>query len=247
MPDTFLPLLDGRLYGAVAAVMAAGLARGFSGFGAAMVIMPTLGGLYSPVVAFVVLTLVDAVAPLPLLADAMRRCRWRDIAWLLLPYGAMLQIGIAILASGDPLSLRLATVAIILVAVAAIASGWRYHRRPRPVETVAIGGVAGLTGGATGIGGPPVILFWLGGQDDGPVVRANVIVFFFLTSIFSIATLLSRDLLTAEATTLALVLMPAYALAILSGAVLYRRTRAALFRRIVLALVALVAVASLAL
>ena len=247
MIDALAPLLDTPLWAALAAAVAAGLTRGFSGFGAAMVIMPTLGGLYSPVVAFVVLTIVDAVAPLPLLPAAMRRCRWREIGWLLLPYGLTLQAGIAILATGDPVLLRLATVAIILAAVAAIASGWRYRRPPRRGETVAIGGVAGLTGGATGIGGPPVILFWLGGQSDGPVVRANVIVFFFLTSIFSVSTLFARDLLTAQAVTLALVLLPAYTLAILVGAQLFRRTRAALFRRLALGLVALIAVASLAL
>lgn len=247
MPELIAPLVDARLALAIAAVLIAGGLRGFSGFGAAMVVMPALGGLYGPVTAIVVLTLIDAVASLPLLVGAVRLCRWRDIGWLLLPFGVTLQLGIAILATADPLALRIAMAVLILAAVAALATGWRLRRPPSAGRTVAVGSAAGLMGGATGIAGPPIILFWLAGQDDGPVVRANVIVFFALTSVFTLATLASRDLFAAEAVVLAGLLLPAYAGAIGLGAYLFRRSRPERFRPLALGLVALIALASLGL
>jgi hypothetical protein len=37
-------------------------------------------------------------------------------------------------------------------------SGWRYHRKPTTMTTVAVGGLAGLSGGAAQMSGPPATL-----------------------------------------------------------------------------------------
>jgi hypothetical protein len=97
------------------------------------------------------------------------------------------------------------------------------------------------------MGGPPIVLFWLGGQSGGPVVRANVIVFFALTTLFTVATLASRQLFAADALALSLLLLPAYAAGLAAGAGLFVHSRAAVFRRVVLSLIAAIALASLAL
>lgn len=245
--DLIAPALQADWHWAVAAAVCAGLIRGFSGFGAAMVFIPVVSALYGPTVALPVLTIVDTAATAPLLPPAFRRCHWREVLPLLAGCGLLLPVGVAILVHVDAVLLHTAIVAVVLAATAALATGWRYQKAPGAPACVAIGGLAGFLGGATGMSGPPVILFWLGGQSDAQRVRANIIALFALTTVFTIAAYWANGLFTPQVWSLGLVLLPIYAVAIWAGAQAFHRTGERTFRRAALAFIALIAVASLAL
>jgi phage terminase large subunit-like protein len=51
---------------------------------------------------------------------------------------------------------------------------------------VAVGATAGLLKGATGVSGPPVILYLLAGPEEARLHRANLILFFAIVSVISI-------------------------------------------------------------
>jgi uncharacterized membrane protein YfcA len=70
-----------------------------------------------------------------------------------------------VLLVADPALLTRAMAILVLAVAFALALGVRRQRAPGLAATVATGGLAGLLSGSTGIGGPPVILFWLSGQD----------------------------------------------------------------------------------
>ena len=227
------------------AAFLAGAVRGFSGFGAAMILVPAVGAVREPALAIPILAIVDNIVALPLLPKAFRMCHWRDVIPLAIGASAALPFGVWVLLVVDPCVLQVVICLMILALVAVLSSGWRYQGRPAVVHSLGIGGAAGLLGGSTGIGGPPVILFWLGGQSQASQVRANVIAYFAFTGVVSAVALAVGGLITREVVVLAALLMPVYALAIWMGARSFRLASEAFFRRAAYALIAAVAIGGL--
>ncbi|SLN56222.1 sulfite exporter TauE/SafE family protein [Oceanibacterium hippocampi] len=240
-------LSDPRLPALFGAVFMAGLIRGFSGFGAAMVFMPIASALYSPPAAVAMLAVTDTVITLPITLAAMRRCRWPEIMPLTIGAAIMTPIGVKALLYVDPGVMRIVISAMILAAVAAMATGWRYAGTPTRTVTVGVGALSGFAGGMAGLMGPPVILFWLGGQHDMLKVRDNILAFFGIATIVTMTTYFLNDMLTPERLTISAVLMPLYAVAIFLGARGLRYATDALFRRLALVFCGAVAILALVL
>ncbi len=232
------------LWVAAAAVLAA-LVRGFTGFGAAMVFVPVASAIYEPKVAVVVLFIVDGVIAFPLVFKAIRQCWWPDVRCLAVGAALTIPLGVYVLLITDVELLRWFISLSILGLVAVLASGWRYKKRPPQMACVGVGGVSGFAGGVANLYGPPLVLFWLGGQSDAATVRANIIVFFAITAVVSGTTYWWNGLLSAHTLSVSIGLMPLYAAAVWLGARSFRRAPEALFRRFALALIAIIAVASL--
>ncbi len=246
MDEAFWIYLTGERYlWLVGAAALAGLVRGFSGFGAAMIFIPLASVLDRPDVAVPLLFLVDSIATLHITLPSFRRCCWSEI--LPLTAGATLTIplGVLLLVSVDPEAMRWAISLLILLAVAALASGWRLQRSLPLVGTAAVGGLTGLSGGAASLSGPPLVLFWLGRRSGAAQVRDNIYAIFGLMSVVTGITLWMNGLLTQSVLSEVLYLLPVYALAIVTGARLFRLASEALYRRLALALCALVTLASL--
>src|SRR5476649_2231439 len=143
MPDILsTPFLIAALVAAVA-----GMVRGFAGFGAAMVMTPVFSALYGPEVGIVLCMLLEIVVALPLLPRAVRHVDWRVIGLLLAAAIVGAPLGNFVLTLVAPQPMRWVISAIVLSAVAMLASGWRYSGGPGPVATLAAGAVSGfLTG-----------------------------------------------------------------------------------------------------
>lgn len=73
----------------------AGLARGFSGFGAALIFMPLAGSVVGPRVAAPLLLIIDAITAIGLIPNAWRRSDRRGVG--IMAIGALI---------GVPLELR---------------------------------------------------------------------------------------------------------------------------------------------
>lgn len=240
-----LPLTEPWFLWVIAGTAAAGLVRGLSGFGSALVAVPVLSIFFGPAVAVPVVTIIDSVLTVPLLPAAFRRCRWREVLPLALGATALVPLGTQLLIVVEGDLLRRATALVILAAVAAMAFGWRYRGAIRPLLSLGVGALSGAMAGAIGISGPPVILFWLGGQADAPTVRANVIAFFGLIAVITLLTYWLNALFTPRVLALALVLAPVFGLALWLGAHGFRFASERVFRWFSLGLIALVALASL--
>ena len=227
------------------AAFLAGAVRGFSGFGAAMILIPAVGAVREPAVAIPMLALIDNILTLPLLPKAFRMCRWRDVIPLAIGASVALPFGVWVLLIADPDVLQVAICLMILVLVGVLSSGWRYAGQPAVVHSLGVGSASGLLGGSTGIGGPPVILFWLGGQSQAPQVRANIIAYFAFTGVVNLAALAVGGLFTREVLGLSALLMPVYGLALWAGARSFRLASETFFRRTAYILIAAVAVGGL--
>jgi hypothetical protein len=202
---------------AVGGAFLAGCVRGFSGFGGAMVLVPILAATYSPRIAVPVLVLTDFILTLPLAWRARRQCVWHEIVPLTGGYAAALPAGLAVLVVADPTRLTRVTGLLVLAMAAAMALGLRREARAGRRAAAGVGLASGFLAGSTGVGGPPVVLFWLGGGDAAPRVRANLIVFFTVAGAFSLALLTASGLADRATLTLTAVIMPVYGLGLVAG------------------------------
>jgi hypothetical protein len=229
----------------VGATVVGGLVRGFSGFGTAMIMVPPLSLVFGPAAAIPIMSIVDTTGSLPLLPRAVRQCVWREVGPLVVGASILMPVGVFVLIVVDPELLRWTISLAILGLVALLASGWRYTAPPTPLMSAGIGGAAGLMGGSIGIAGPPVILFWLGGQSSAATVRSNIIVFFALLVIVGWISFAVGGLFTWEVVSVAMLLIPIFACSIWLGARCFRLASEATFRNLALVAIALIALASL--
>lgn len=228
---------DAPFFVLMAAIVVAGIVRGFSGFGTGMIVGPVGAMIFGPRIAIVILLVIDSLPMIPLVIGALKKVSLRELLPVAAGYGLLMPLGLWVLKTGDTEALRWFMSMVIFVAVAVMWSGW-YYRGPRnmPVR-LAVGGMSGFLGGAAGIGGPPVILYWMALRTGAGFVRANLIIFFAMTSLFSLIGLFYAGLLTTRAATLGAFYAPAYLAGLLVGAHLFGFASEAAYKRIALLIV----------
>jgi hypothetical protein len=134
---------------------------------------------------------------------------------------------------------------IVLVFVAVLASGWRYRRRPSLPVVLGTGATSGLRTGMAGVGGPPVILFYLSGHEGAPTVCSGLICYFAITQVVALASFAVQGLFDRRVLVGAALLAPAVLAGAWIGTRLVGRVDATLFRALTLAFLAVVAIAGL--
>lgn len=216
----------------------AGLARGFSGFGAALIFMPAGSALVGPAVAAPVLLVADGVLSLGFLPRAWKLARRRDVA--LMASGAMIGVplGAYVLRHADPLLLRWAIAGLASSMLLLLLTGWRYHGTPRAPVTAIVGAIAGLFGGLAQLTGPPVVAYWLSGKETHATMRASIILFFGATTVFTFVSYLASGIITPQVLWLAVVVAPAYAAGLFIGSRAFHFASPQVFRRLCFALIA---------
>ncbi|WP_368744406.1 sulfite exporter TauE/SafE family protein [Desertibaculum subflavum] len=222
----------------VLAALIAGTSRGFSGFGAALIFIPIASAAVGPKVAAPLLLVVDSILSLSMVPGAWPRAAKRDVAVMATGTLAGVPTGAWILSRSDPVSVRWVITAMIFALLALLVSGWRYRARPKVPLTIGVGAVAGLFSGLAQVGGPPVVAYWLGGASDAARVRANIVLYFAVSSSFVFASYIANGLLTTSIIGLALVTGPAYGFGIWCGSRLFGRASEVMFRRTAYALIA---------
>jgi uncharacterized membrane protein YfcA len=237
MPDLLaLPFL-------ICAVVAciAGMVRGFAGFGAAMIMTPVFSALYGPAVGVALCLLLEIAVALPVVPGVLRLVDWHRIGALLVAAAIGVPVGNLVLTQVDPEPMRWAISAIVLGAVALLASGWRFAGRPRPATTLAAGVSSGFLNGLAGMAGPPIAFYYLAGDETVTRVRANLTTYFVFVDLVALTAFLARDLLDGDTVVLGLFLAPAVMVGGVLGARLFPLASEGFYRR--LALVLLVGVA----
>ncbi|MFB9950326.1 sulfite exporter TauE/SafE family protein [Rhizobium puerariae] len=227
------------------AAMIAGLARGFSGFGGALIFIPLAGAAISPKIAPALLLVIDGVTTLGMLPDGWKRANRREVGTMLIGTLVGVPVGTTMLATIEPTALRWLISAVVLSLLVFLISGWRYHGKPKTPLTIGVGAVAGLFGGAAQLSGPPVVAYWLGGAIPPLAVRANLVLYFALSTVISAASYIVGNLLTLEVLAMALIAGPGYALGLAAGSRLFGLAPEATFRRICFLLIAMAAIVGL--
>lgn len=223
----------------------AGLARGFSGFGSALIFMPLASSVAGAQVASPLLLLIDFSTTLTLIPNAARRADRRDVS--IISLGALIGVplGTMALAWADPLTVRWGIVALIVTMLTLLISGWRYPGRPTVPVTVSVGGVAGFFGGLAQLGGPPIVMYWLRDAAVAAVTRANIILYFAVADVLIIISYTIGGLWSTAILGLAVITGPLFGLGLWIGSKLFGKASDELFRKICYALIAISALISL--
>src|SRR6185369_16555362 len=194
---------------ATGVALVAGMVRGFAGFGAAMMMTPVFSALYGPAVGISLCMLLEIAVALPLLPRAIQYVDWRRIGLLMAAAVVGAPVGNFVLTEVSPEPMRWAVSAIVLTAVALLASGWRFHGQWRTPVTLGIGATSGFLNGLSGMAGPPIAFYYLAGNETATRVRANLTTYFIFVDIEALSAILARDMVQWDTGVLALGLTPA--------------------------------------
>lgn len=244
MGEDLALLFDWRLAVAAAVIALAGVVRGFSGFGSALILTPALSALWGPAAAVPVIILLEVALSFQLLPKAWPRAERRQCGLLTLAAMPGIPLGAWILAVADPQLLRWGISAFILLFLAALLAGLKRPGEARVPGLMLAGALSGVTNGASGIGGPPVVLYYLAGRSVAATIRANVIVFFFAIDAVTLPWLWAEGLVTWTSLLAAAVTLPAAVIGVHFGSRIFAVASERTFRRVAFSIIAAVAVAS---
>lgn len=223
----------------VLAIAVAGLVRGFTGFGTALVFMPVAAAFVPAATAIATMVITGLFSSALLIPRAWPAARRREVATLVVGAYAALPLGTALLSMLGETALRWAVAVAATATLGALLSGWRYRNPVGPAGQLAVGAGAGALGATTGLTGPPVILFYLAGQGPVTQVRANTILFLAALDVGVLVAFLTAGLVGREAVALGVLLAVPYLATTALGQRLFRPERERAFRRAAYALIAL--------
>jgi hypothetical protein len=218
----------------IALVTLAGLMRGITGFGGAMLMAPPLSFLIGPVPTVVTALILETAAALVMFPDAWPKINKRILLYLTIPACFSVSIGGYLLLTLDPLIARKVIAAVVVVFSLGLLAGLRYSGAQRPLTSLVLGAVVGVLLGATSVGAPPVILYLLSGPDPQAVTRANLTVFVTAISAIGLVMLLSAGAITAQLAISAFLLCIPYLAATWIGGALFGKLGDVVVRRIAL-------------
>jgi uncharacterized membrane protein YfcA len=215
-----------------------GTARGFSGFGSALIFMPLASSIADPRLVAALLLIIDFVAAAPLLPGAWQKADRRATAVMVAGALIGVPIGTYFLSRLEPVTTRWIISAFVFALLLLLLSGWRYRGKDHAAISVGIGGLSGFCSGLAQTGGPPIVGYWLGRPIASIIARANIVLFFGASDFFSVVSYAATGLITLDAIKFAFVVGPVYAVGVWFGASLFGKASETVFRAICYALIA---------
>ncbi len=229
----------------LAFTLAAGLLRGFSGFGSSLLLVPVLGLTMGPVPAVAIGTLLEALATLMLVPSSLAHTTRDRLVTMGLSALVAIPAGHYALRELDPLVSNLAISAAV-VAMAGLM--WRGTAVPLPRgrrgETAA-GVMSGFLTGFGSIGGPPLVLYILAGREPARHKRADLIVVSGVAQLAAVGSMLLFGLLGFDGASSAAYLVPVFFGGGVFGAWLFRHASERTYQQVALGALFVAAVALL--
>ncbi|MBL8287992.1 MAG: sulfite exporter TauE/SafE family protein [Rubrivivax sp.] len=243
------PLPPALLAFSLATVLAAGIVRGFAGFGFSAVSVAGLSLVLSPAKVVPAIFMLEVLASLRQIPAAARDVDRRWLGWLVLGNAVCIPLGIALLAWLPETPLRLLVGLLLLAAAVLQRRGFALGLEATPRVRLATGLVSGLVNGLAAIGGIAVAMLLNASALPPAAMRATMIALFLFTDLYALAWALAQSTAAAsDATALlgpqtwrwALWLAPAMLAGIEIGRRLFGRVSPEAFRRRVLDLLMVV-------
>jgi uncharacterized protein len=214
-----------------------GTARGFSGFGSALIFMPLASSIAAPRLVAALLLLIDFVAAMPLVPNAWKHADRGATAVMVLGALIGVPIGTYFLSRLDPVTTRWIISGFVAALLLLLLSGWRYRGKDHAAISAGIGGLSGFCSGLAQTGGPPIVGYWLGRPIASHVARANIVLFFGASDFFSLVSYLLTGLITNDPIKFSLAVGPVYGIGVWFGASLFGKASEKVFRAICYALI----------
>jgi hypothetical protein len=221
-----------------AIALVSGVARGFSGFGSALIFMPLASSIAAPRLVAALLLIIDFIGATPLIPNAWKQADRKATAIMALGALVGVPVGTWFLSRLEPVTTRWIISAFVFALLLLLLSGWRYRGKDHAAISIGIGGLSGFCSGLAQTGGPPIVGYWLGRPIASVIQRANILLFFAASDFFSLVSYALTGLITMDAIRFSIVVGPIYGIGVWFGAALFGRASENLFRAICYALIA---------
>ena len=229
----------------LAAFGVAGLVRGFTGFGTALIVVPIANIYMSAKDVIAIVSLAGIASNAVILPRALRQSNFIEVILLVAFTFVTIPIGLWLLDYIDDITVRWMITFVAGGMLCALVSGWRYSGTVKATGILTIGAAAGLVGGMTGLIGPVVIIFYLAGKSAVRVIRANTIVFLASFDFIVITYLFIFGDLTGLLILLACIVAIPYAIMTLVGQSLFDERRERIYRVASYCIIALAVISGL--
>ncbi|PVA09793.1 hypothetical protein DC366_11775 [Pelagivirga sediminicola] len=240
MPDAALAALALPGFWWLALTIAvAGVVRGFSGFGSALIFVPVAGIFLPPVHVIAIIALVEVASIAALVPRAWGQADRRQVGLLVLAALPTIPLGLIVMDALDATLVRWVVAGFAGGTLAALVLGWRFSASVGVGITLAIGAAAGFMGGMTGLTGPVVVLFYLAARQSARTVRANTILFLGALDLAIVVNLGLRGFDDFSILWLGAILAVPYFIAMMVGQALFHPEHERLYRRAALGVIAL--------
>ena len=222
----------------------AGVIRGFSGFGSALVIVPVLAAVVGPRLAIPAVIVIHLVTTAQLLPGALRDCEWGRVVPLSVAGSLSIPVGVWLLATQDPDLLRKTISVLIVVFAFMMLRGWRYTGTVNGWVMAGVGVVGGMITGAATIGGPPVVTFLMAGPFNAAQNRAAIILYFTFVQTVAVIMYWIGGLVVWQILGICALVMPTLMLGMWLGQRLFRQASEEGFRRFALCFLMAIGIAT---
>lgn len=240
-----IPALTGATLAIAAIALIAGAVRGFVGFGAGMILIPFVSAYFGPKIGASSILVADGILTLPYLFASVRRCEPKTVLPVALGAVVAVPIGAYLLHTVDPTPIRWAIAPLIAVLLALLLSGWRYKDTPPFATSVSVGAAAGFLSGLIQLSGPPVVALWISGPASPQTIRANIYVFFGVTTVIAVISYAVGGIFGGNLIPILVTIVPGYAVGLIAGSRYAGRANPVVFRRMAIGLIAISVIVSL--
>jgi len=226
-------------------VFIAGIIRGFTGFGSALLTVPALSMLYGPEQAVVIEVLIEIPVSLGLLPIAIRQAERRTVLPMLVMFVFFVPIGTLLLTVIDPTSVKIFISFFVLTMVVVIAQQNKLVTFFSPRANLIAGAISGTSQGLTGMAGPLFATALLARGESAALTRANIIALAGGIISISVVSFWAFGLMTPRILIYATLASPAILLGVWTGSVAFRRLSHWNLRGVILVFLALTAAVTL--
>lgn len=203
-------------------VLFAGIIRGFSGFGFAIIAALCLSLVYSPFDAVAIALTLDLLSSLCLVLGLNKQVNWRLLAMLSIGMLGAIPVSLFFISAISAHELKMMIAGLSFIAGALIMLNLRilwFNQR----YALLAGAVSGFSMTTASAGGPPLVLYLLNLSLKASELRATAILFFIFSSAASLLGLLYVNAVTAHSIHFSLALFPVAMIGNLIGKRLFNR------------------------
>lgn len=223
-------------------VFLAAIVRGFSGFGFSLLTITALSLFYPPAEIIPSIFMLELAASANLLPSIWKDIHWKSLGPLTLGCLIATPVGVWALANFPAAPMQIALSIFVLGATFLMWRGYALKTMPGPFASTLAGAASGLSNGAFGIGGPPVILFYFASPAGNLAGRASLVAFFLGTDVIGLANQSVHGLISWATVVQAALYLPALLAGVWIGARSFKGTDPDTFRKYVLGILAVLAV-----
>lgn len=215
----------------VVTTVLAGLGRGFTGFGGALIMAPVFMTFMDPVTATITILIVNTVVGLANLREVGAETEWTIAKPLSIAGCIASPIGLWLVTSVDVDLVRRIVALIVLAASFGLALRWKFPFSIRDrIGNAVLGAASGSLFGLGGVGGPPVIIGMLAEDLPARVARATLLTYFAIVQTCTLFLMALEGGVAGEGITYGLAMIIPYYFGSALGLRLLTPERAPIFR-----------------